>query len=234
MRTRILSTAMIAVTGLALSACQSNDGLSHVPESYMQGSSFDRYDLSATQKTEMIEIALQPGDSQLRREEIYKLEAFLSLYKSNGHGPLLVSIPDGQVNEQLVISAAAEIRDITWNAGVEYDQIDGSAYDAGSQATAPILIAFTRYLADRPDCPTWASIDAADGTSNNDTPVLGCAVRTNMAAMIADPADLLGVRVLDEDDTGRRQEQLQRWRLGQTTNAERSDDETGNVSSAVE
>ena len=181
----------------------------------------------------MIEVSILPGDSQLRREEIYKIEAFLADYKSVGHGPLMLSIPSEHANEQLMISAAADIRDMGWHAGIEYDQIDGSAYDAGGRGNAPILLAFKRYTAVRPDCPTWASVDAMDAVSNNDGPVLGCAVRTNMAAIIADPADLMGVRALEDGDTERVAQQLQRWRLGETTNAARGEAESGAVSSAV-
>lgn len=233
MRKQSLSTAMIAVAGLALAGCAS-DGPSHVSPSYFEGSTLDRYDLSARPKTEMIEVSVLPGDSQLRREEIYKVEAFLAEYKSVGHGPLMLSIPGEHANEQLLIAAAADIRDMSWSAGIEYDQIDGSAYDPGGRSNAPILMAFKSYTAVKPDCPTWASIDAMDATSNNDGPVLGCAVRTNMAAIIADPADLMGVRALEAGDPERIGEQLAKWRRGETTNAARGEAESGAVSAAVE
>lgn len=232
-RIRSLSTATIALAGLALSGCAS-EGSSHVSPAQFQGSTLDRYELSARPKTEMIEVSVLPGDSQMRREEIYKIEAFLAKYKSVGHGPLMVSIPSDHANEQLLISAAADIRDMGWQAGIEYDQIDGSAYDAGVRGNAPILLAFKRYTAVRPDCPTWASVDAMDAVSNNDGPVLGCAVRTNMAAIIADPADLMGQRALEAGDPERIGEQLERWRRGETTNAARSEAESGAVSAAVE
>ena len=232
MRTQTFKTVFVAVSGLALAACAS-DGASHIPESYLHGSSLDRYDLTAQATTEMIEINLQPGDSQLRRDEINKLKAFLATYTTNGDGPLMLSIPTGQINEQLVISAAAEIRDISWQAGVEYEQIDGSAYISGDDLDAPILVAFRRYLVVQPDCPTWATVDMTDGVSNNDAPTLGCSVRTNMAAMIAHPADLLGERALDGSDSTRRQFQFERWRGGEQTGANRSEDESGAVSAAV-
>lgn len=232
-RTRSLSAVSAALAGFALVGCAS-DGPSHVPPSYFQGSTLDRYDLSARPKTEMIEVSVLPGDSQLRREEIYKIEAFLADYRSVGHGPLMLSIPGDHANEQLLISAAADIRDMGWRAGVEYDQIDGSAYDAGGRGNAPIILAFKRYTAVKPDCPSWAAVDAMDAVSNNDTPVLGCAVRTNMAAIIADPGDLMGVRALDAGDPERIGEQLAKWRRGETTNAARGEAESGAVSAAVE
>jgi pilus assembly protein CpaD len=54
-----------------------------------------------------------------------------------------------------------------------------------------------------------------------------------MAEMIAEPGDLLGNRPLDPGDAERRAYQLELYRQGQATGAERSEDETGAVSTAV-
>ena len=172
-------------------------------------------------------------DKHLRLEEKAKIRAFVNDYVQRGHGPLIMSLPKNHGNEELAVKAVAEAREIAWTAGVDYQEIRGSAYEAGGSSTAPIVMAFTAYDAIAPDCPQKSMIDFADATSNNDMSTLGCSVRTNMAAMIADPADLLGQRPLDEGDLARRTAQLALYREGQATAAQRSDAESGSVSTAV-
>jgi pilus assembly protein CpaD len=84
-----------------------------------------------------------------------------------------------------------------------------------------------------PDCASKATLDFGDVSSNNNLPTLGCSVRTNLAAMIADPADLLGNRALGQSDLERREVILAKFRLGEVTGAERSREESGAISQAV-
>ncbi|MEQ9316824.1 MAG: CpaD family pilus assembly lipoprotein, partial [Henriciella sp.] len=98
---------------------------------------------------------------------------------------------------------------------------------------APMVLGFRAYKAIAPDCQQKAAFDFSDASSNNDMPSLGCSVRVNMAAMIADPADLLGNRPLEPGDLARRQVQLQLYREGQATGATRGEEESGTVSTAV-
>jgi pilus assembly protein CpaD len=94
-------------------------------------------------------------------------------------------------------------------------------------------MAFKTYKAVAPKCPSLAQLDVTNAVSNSDLPSLGCAVRTNMAAMIAEPSDLLGNRDLDEVDLNRRSAQLELWRNGETTAAVRTEAESAVVSNAV-
>ena len=96
------------------------------------------------------------------------------------------------------------------------------------------MLAYTAFRANAPECGSLADQDFSDASSNNELPTLGCAVRTNMAAMIADPADLFGERDLEEGDNERRSTVLGLYRQGQPTGAQRSDDENGAVSTAVQ
>ena len=229
-RTIAMTVAAMATT-LAVASCAGKPAA--VPESYFHGTALDRNPVTARSTTEVLEVALNPADSQLRRNEVYKLKAFLADYNARGHGPLLMVAPKGGENPQLAVDAVAEARQMAWEAGIEYSQISGSAYAASSRPGGPLILAFTAYDALAPDCPMLSEMDFANATSNSDLPTLGCAVRTNMAAMIADPADLYGQRGLDASDTLRRELQLEKWRTGEPTGAERSDEESGAVSTAV-
>ncbi|MEL6727724.1 MAG: CpaD family pilus assembly lipoprotein [Pseudomonadota bacterium] len=231
-RTR-LASAMVG-TLLFAAACQSGGAPTHVPVEYFSGTALDRHEIGVTQHTEYLEVNLDARDTQLRLEEVAKVRSFLDQYADVGHGPLVVSMPKHAENPQLAVGAVSEIRELAWEAGISYEAMLGAAYDASTRSQTPIVMAFKTYKAVAPNCGSLAEIDIADATSNNDLPTLGCAIRTNMAAMIAEPADLLGGRELSEGDKVRRGAQLVLWQQGQTTAASRTDGESAVVSTAVQ
>ena len=225
------SFVALATSTAILAGCAGKP--SAVPESYFYGTSLDRNPVTARSTTEYLEVNLNPADSQLRQTEVRKLKAFFAEYNARGHGPLAMIAPEGAENPQLAIDAVAEARELAWEAGIEYSQIAGSAYAASSRPGGPLILAFKAYSAVAPNCKSLSEIDFSNASSNSDLPTLGCAVRTNMAAMIADPADLYGQRDLDPGDAARRDLQLEKWRAGETTGAERGDEESGAVSTVV-
>lgn len=218
---------MFAITGCSSMAPSS------VPDSYLQGTPLDRNPITVAKRTEFLEIDIHPQASELSLSDKARIRNFVASYRSVGHGPLIMSLPASSDNPQLAVSAVAEAREIAWENGVAYEEISGSSHGADSEMSEPLILAYQAYDAIAPDCPSLASFDMADMSSNNELPNLGCSVRTNLAAMIADPADLLGQRSLDEGDPVRRSTILEKFRAGEPTGAERSDDESGAVSTAV-
>lgn len=65
---------------------------------------------------------------------------------------------------------------------------------------------------------------------NTMSPNFGCAYQRNLAAMIADPRDLLGPRAESMGDAERRATVLGKYRRGEPTQTTRSQDESGVVS----
>ena len=223
-----------ALAGAILtSGCQSNGAAGNVPAEYFNGTTLDRNAIGVTQHTEYLEIQMDSRDTQLRVAELMKVRGFLDQYTDVGHGPLVVSMPKFADNPQLAVGAVAEVRQLAWEAGVGYEKLLGAAYDADGRSNTPIVMAFKTYKAVAPKCTSLAQLDVTNAVSNSDLPSLGCAIRTNMAAMIAEPSDLLGGRDLDDGDLNRRSRQLELWRNGETTAAVRSEAESAVVSNAV-
>jgi len=227
----ILGTAisLVGVTG-----CASNNGPA-VPVEYLEGTVLDRHPITVSKKTEYLEVILNPADSQLRVKDKNKIRAFVKGYVESGHGPLIMSMPKGSPNPQLSIQAVADAREIAWEYGVEYEEIAGGVYNAASKgAGAPLVLAYTAFNANAPKCASLATQDFGDVTSNNELPTLGCSVRSNFAAMIADPADLFGEREHEEGDIERQGVILGKYRQGEPTGSTRSNDEDGAISTAVQ
>lgn len=233
MQAKTILISAVATSLMALTGCQSNGAPSNVPTENFYGTPLDRNEIGVKQHKEYLEVNLDARDTQLRISEVIKVRSFLDTYADVGHGPLVISMPKSAENPQLAVGAVSEIREFAWEAGINYERILGAAYDASGRSRTPVIMAFKTYKAIAPDCPSLATIDMANAVSNSELPTLGCAVRTNMAAMIAEPADLLGERELTEGDLVRQQFQFDLWLQGQPTPSARADGESTAISTAV-
>ena len=235
MQAKTLVFSALASGFLVLSGCQSNPGKDYhsVPVSDFSGTPLDRYEIGVKEHREYLEVKLDARDTQLRATEVMKVRGFLDTYADIGHGPLVISMPKSAEAPQLAVGAVSEIREFAWEAGIDYSQMLGAAYDASGRASTPIIMAFKTYKAIAPECPSLAEIDLSNAVSNSETARFGCAVRSNMAAMIAEPADLLGGRVLEERMAARQLYQLDLWLQGEPSAATRGPGESTAISSAV-
>lgn len=217
---------------ITLGACASSAPTA-VTADMLHGTELTRNEVKVAERTEFLEIAIRPELSELTEADRERIRNFVGVYAQRGHGPIVMSLPAATSNPQLAVTAVAEARSIAWEKGIEYDEISGTSHGAGEAYSQPMILAFQLYDAVAPECKQKSELDFADVTSNGPLPTLGCSVRTNFAAMIADPADLLGTRPLDPADLDRRTVILAKFREGKSTGAERSIQESGAVSDAV-
>ena len=219
-------------SALILGACASY-APSNVPKEYLEGTPLDRNAISVSKRTEFLEIKIDPATAKMSETDLKRVESFVVDYRDHGHGQLILSLPEGGVNRQYAMEALTEARAIAWENGVEYEEIAGTSHDVAASADTTLILAFQSYDAIAPDCKPLSHYDIGDFSSNNELENFGCAVRTNLAAMIADPADLLGQRALEGGDPVRREVIMELFRQGKSTGAERAGNESGAVSSAV-
>lgn len=231
--TKKLPALLALSAGLAaLGACSSGPS-GAVPAHYMHGTVLDQHQISVVKRTEFLEVAIDGHSSELSNQDRARIRSFVDTYTRRGHGPLVLSMPQASANPQLAVAAAAEARAIAWELGVEYDEIAGTAHGAGSPVSEPLILAYQIYDAIPPNCAQKSSVDFSNIDSNNHQPTLGCSVRTNLAAMIADPADLLGQRPLDRADLSRREVILEKFRQGESTASVRAAQESGAVATVI-
>lgn len=227
-----LSLLALGAGLMTLGACASSAPTA-ISANYLEGTVLSRNEIGVTKRTEFLEVSLNPEAGELSDGDRARIRSFVGVYAQRGHGPLVMSLPAASANPQLAVTAIAEARAIAWEKGIQYDEIAGSAHGAGEAYAQPMILAFQVYDAVAPACASKATLDFSDVASNNHLPTLGCSVRTNLAAMIADPADLLGGRPLEAGYSARREVILEKFRLGEPTGATRSAQESGTVSDAV-
>lgn len=103
------------------------------------------------------------------------------------------------------------------------------SYDAGGDSAAPVVVSYVRYQARGPQCGgAWG--DLAKDYKNEGYAEFGCSVTANIAAQIAEPADLLHPRDVDPPDAQRRETVLDNYRRGTTTSSAKDAQANGAVS----
>ncbi len=221
---------LLALGLSALGACASVPappaGLQPTP------STADYHRIEVTQTAERLEVPVAVGSlSPTARQQ---LRAFASGYLRYGHGALVLSTPSGAPNSDDASVLANETRNALVEAGISYAAVAGSTYDASASPNAPIIISFSRYEAQAPECaPLWEQ-DLAHQSNNQAWASFGCATQANLAAMIEDPADLMRPRAEDPRDSARRGVVMDAYRAGETTHSERTNDERIQISNAVQ
>lgn len=184
---------------------------------------------SAVAETFRAEFAVDPRDNGLTWAQRDTLAAVADEYMSRGHGPLIISYPQGAANEDAAIGAIAEARTYFYERGIDWRVIAGGPYDARGHGNGALIFSFTRYRAVGPDCEQgWENL--AVEWDNQHHSRFGCAAAANLAAMVADPRDLIAPRTMDPSDSGRRQTVIDGYRAGESTASQRSDYESGAVS----
>ena len=222
---RSFTLAALAIAGASLiGGCAGGSAAKEAGP--IAGTPLDRNQIDVRAGLEVLEIQLDAGGTRLPRSDLNRIERFVAAYRDRGHGKMRMAMPENVARPQLAVEAVKTARELAWENGVAWEDIAGSAYDAkGHQA--PLIMSFEIYEAIAPDCKSLAQIDMSDVSTNSELESFGCSVRTNIAAMLADPGDLLGERELGPRDRGRVSLIMEAYRQGEATGAETGDSQVG-------
>lgn len=193
-----------------------------------------QHNIQVVEDTIVLEVPMNGAEPGIPYYQRRKVEAFLADYKSRGfrHGPLILSVPTNSPWASQLEVSAQQAYDLAYDYGVL--DLKRSDYASNGSGDAPLVLAFTAYRAIAPNCPTLNRIDLASSRTNDPQPRFGCALQANLAAMVADPADLIGARASDPSDVLRRATVLDKYRAGQSTITARDESESGAISDAID
>lgn len=169
-----------------------------------------------------LELGIARGHG-LNAFQVSQVHNFVGLYRHEGTGQLLIGSPGGGANK-----AVADIRQLLSDVGIPASAIKVMHVGGGQRI---VKISFLRYVATGPDCGRFPTNLAEDKT-NSHYENYGCAQQHNLAAMIANPRDLIVPRASDTQRDGtRRANVFNNWGSGKATSAEQSSQEkAGNIS----
>jgi pilus assembly protein CpaD len=154
------------------------------------------------------------GQLALNQNASGQIARFARDYLSYGSGSIAVTPPTGfPAASNLIVDALVE-------SGVSRNQIMVGSTNAPGPGD-DIRITYIRYVAESPACGDW-STNLGYTAGNTVPPDFGCATQHNIAAMVADPRDLLMPDTSGQADAQRRLTVLDRYRRGEPTPAERA------------
>jgi pilus assembly protein CpaD len=211
--------AGVGLTALATAACSTP--LANGPEEAYDRTA--RFPISVHPSMMTLRLVYN-GQSALDENARGQIARFAQQYLSSGSGSLAVAAPNGNA-----AASNLAIEELLAH-GVGRNQIMVGAANA-SRPSDDITITFIRYVAESPACGDWSS-NLGFTASNTRPPNFGCTTQHNIAAMVSDPRDLVLPDTSGQPDAQRRLTVLDKFRKGEPTPAEKTDDQTA-VLSAV-
>jgi pilus assembly protein CpaD len=213
--------ARLLLLGLALavSACNKHDTvlMYSEPTDYR-----NRHPIVIAERPTSIDLLIGTGRGGLTASQRAQVAAFGSSWRREGNGYLQVRVPAGTRNETAAKATVREITSVLNSVGVPPKAIAVRPYRPEKVFdVAPIKLAFPVMRAEVKNCGMWPDDlgPTADPKYWQNEPYsnFGCATQRNLAAMVADPADLLQPRAETPASAARRQTVMDKYRQGTDT-----------------
>ncbi|MAB12507.1 MAG: hypothetical protein CMI59_01215 [Parvibaculum sp.] len=214
-----------AVAMLALAGCGGFNGREealYTPENV--------HPITVSKDTATLKLDAAMDLGYLNGRQKAQIASFARAYTERGHGPMVVSVPDRSLNKGAASDFLNDVSRALADEGVTDDRVVYKPYQvAGDKNSAPVVMTFNRYVAQASPCGDW-SANYSYNPKNLNPPNFGCATQNNLAAMVADPSDLVHPRTMDPADADRRSTVLEKYRKGESTATQRSDSDSAAVS----
>jgi pilus assembly protein CpaD len=192
-----------------------------------------RHPIMVSQKPANLTIRVARGSHGLSPAQRAQVTGFLQHYRGTamGNSRLVIAVPGGSANETATVRAVSEMRHLIADMGFSDTTVAIEPYTAPRNADGPIRLSYLQYVAEGPECGRWTENLAYD-PRNLPHANFGCAQQRNLAAQIANPADLLGPRSMTPADAERRTVVFDKYHKGQPTAAEKTAEERVQVKGA--
>lgn len=209
-----------------LAACQSTNELSPIePVSHTL-----RHPIQVTNDVVTMQVRGGRRKFGLTSVQRQKIASFVSAYRNTGTGPLKIKSPSAVAHDVLAANAVAEVRRIAEQHSIANSRIRMvNYYPRNPRVSSPVILSFRRNAAIASPCGAWPESFAVT-RRNQPYWALGCATQNNLAAMVANPRDLVEPRASTPSDSQRRDVVFDKYRNGSVTTAERDASESGTVS----
>lgn len=198
-RTAVVLLASVAVGLLAGCAKRDSITVGSVPDDYRTN-----HPIVIAEKDEVIDLPVGAGDRGMTQTQRVALDGFLDGYDRSVLPVIMIAVPTGAANDLAAAEAASAFRHFIASRGIPQSRIAMTTYQSPSvEASAPIRVSYTAVRAQTDKCGRWPE-DILETSENKHYANFGCSYQNNLAAQIANPADLLGPRKQTEIDAENR------------------------------
>lgn len=206
--------AMIAVMpALALTGCAT-----HSKDHFVVGGTSNqtyktRHPIVLDEKEQTLDIPVGAESFGLPRASLSAIEGYASNFKGGASGVITVMLPKGSANQRAAKHVLPQIVDAVTSRGIQRSRMRMTHYDATRHgSSAPVRLSYMAVKAGVTGCGRWDGDLAANNIENRNYTNFGCATQANLAAQLANPADLLAPRGSTPVDATRRSNVIEAYR----------------------
>ena len=215
--TGMVSLAIIASTMLFLPGCAYLNGGNHVIVGSVPDDYRTNHPISISEQEQHLDVPVGTSDKNLSLAQRSVIQGFIAQYASNGSGPIQIALPSGSSNSAAAARVRSDVVNAIRKAGVTESQLITVGYSAASGSGNPIRISYRAISASTDECGKWPE-DIANTAENKNYHDFGCSYQNNLAAQLANPADLLGPRNVGEIDATKRLKVIKDYQTVTTVN----------------
>lgn len=211
----ILSVALAASTLAGCLGYVPKETLSY-PNDYRK-----RHQIALRDGSRTMEVFVGQSRGSLTPTQRAEVLSFAQVWKDEATGGVIVDVPTGTANQIAASQAVQEINSLLAASGIPMQSVAVRRYTPDNPAKFPtVRLKYSKIMADAGPCGLWPhdlgpAFDPAYQDNINYWN-LGCANQRNLAAMVANPADLVQPRGEDPAWTSRRTTVLEKYRQGQS------------------
>jgi pilus assembly protein CpaD len=197
---RAAAATAIAATMLA-AGCANRDSITvgSVPDDYRTN-----HPIVIAERDKTVDIPIGSLDRGMTRMQSTIVDGFMAGYDRRAAPVVSVMVPHGSGNQAAASIVSQGIVKRLSQRGVPAGHIVHQPYDASRYGdAAPIRLVYSEMRASTGQCGRWPA-DMLETSENKHWANFGCSYQNNLAAQIANPADLLGPRQPGSVDAARR------------------------------
>lgn len=169
------------------------------------------------EKEETLDLPVGASSRGATASQRASLEGFLAGYDSSAAPVLNIITPSGSPNAVAAAEVGQDFARIAKRNGVPSSRIMMASYQASAQeVSAPVRVSFVAMRAQTDKCGRWPD-DLLQTSENKHYANFGCSYQNNVAAQIANPADLLGPRKPSPIDADNRSNVIGEYQTRETT-----------------
>jgi pilus assembly protein CpaD len=206
--TRIASLGALLLAGSC--AAPQNDGTGYMADPFVN------HPIAVEPAYHSIKLPYSSTEEGLMPDDAAHFSVFVAEYMSSGNGAISITAPSGSGAN----AAIGYFGERLAGMGVPRDKILVGTRQGASDGK--VELGFMSYKAHVEACSEndW-STNWGDTSDNQPAPSFGCATQKNLAAMVADPRDLIEPRTMDDADATRRNTVMGHYEKGEVTQADK-------------
>jgi pilus assembly protein CpaD len=224
--------ALIAGLAASVAACNTTvatDTTGGIPDDYRA-----RHPISLQEGKKTLVLFVGHGRGGLSPTQRAEVMAFAQNWRRDSTGGVTIDRPVGGATERAANDSLRETMSIITQAGVPGHGIGIRTFDAGGQKSSWLRLHYPLMVAHAGPCGLWPDDVGADYNvkhfENKEYYNFGCAQQRNLAAMVANPSDLVQPRSETPPYEGKRTYQLDKWRKGESPTTTYTDAQKGAIS----